>query len=165
MLTGVINTYEDSEDDAAYTGEQKEIQREWQELRAVESWINQEGWDADAEARAWSEKTQRHIDLRLDWTEVNRKLTQGKSPQKQQSLGGDQVPDLDMLDPTQRAFADRVLKWANELVDVYKHNKATGSWKSPPKLRTWLCGSAGSGKSTTLKTAVQHIRLLFQQEK
>ena len=90
MLTGVINTYEDSEDDAAYTGEQKEIQREWQELRAVESKINQEGWDVEEEARHWSEKTQRHIDLRLDWSEVKRRLTRGNAPQEQQS-------HLDML--------------------------------------------------------------------
>ena len=53
MLTGVINTFEDSDDDEAYTGEQKEIQREWQELRAVESWINQEGWDSASEGRAF----------------------------------------------------------------------------------------------------------------
>ena len=49
---GVINTYLDSDDEDAYTGEQKEIQREAQELRAVQSWINQEGWDAAAEGRA-----------------------------------------------------------------------------------------------------------------
>ena len=33
-----------------------------------------------------------------------------------------------------------------------------------PKLRAWLCGSAGSGKSTTLKTIVHHVRLLFERE-
>ena len=32
-----------------------------------------------------------------------------------------------------------------------------------PTLRTWLGGSAGSGKSSALKTIVQHIRLLFQK--
>ena len=32
-----------------------------------------------------------------------------------------------------------------------------------PKLRAWLGGSAGSGKSTTLKTCVAHVRLLFRQ--
>ena len=32
-----------------------------------------------------------------------------------------------------------------------------------PKLRTWLGGSAGSGKSTTIRTAVQHARLLFHE--
>ena len=60
----------DSEDDAAYTGEQKEIQRECQELRAVESWINQEGWDLAAEGRAVSPKIGRVIDLRLPWEQV-----------------------------------------------------------------------------------------------
>ena len=47
---------------------------------------------------------------------------------------------------------------------MYKENKSTGQWKSPRPLRTWLCGSAGSGKSTTLKTVVQHVRLLFQEQ-
>ena len=32
-----------------------------------------------------------------------------------------------------------------------------------PVLRTFLGGSAGSGKSTTLKTCVQHIRLMFRR--
>ena len=71
---------------------------------------------------------------------------------------------MEKLDPTQRAFADRVLLWARELVQVYKQNKTTGKWTKPPQLRTWLCGSAGSGKSTTLKAVVQHVRLLFQTE-
>ena len=62
LPAGVINTYDDSEDDEAYTGEQKEIQREAQELRAVESWINQKGWDTNAEARAMSPKTGKVID-------------------------------------------------------------------------------------------------------
>ena len=56
LAGGVINTYLDSDDEDAYTGEQKEIQREAQELRAVQSWINQEGWDAAAEGRAVSQK-------------------------------------------------------------------------------------------------------------
>ena len=33
-----------------------------------------------------------------------------------------------------------------------------------PKLRTFLGGSAGSGKSRTLKTCVQHIRAMFQNK-
>ena len=72
--------------------------------------------------------------------------------------------DLAKVDPTQRAFANRVLKWARELVETYKWNKANGGSKRPPRLRTWLCGSAGSGKTRTLKTIVQHVRLLFQLE-
>ena len=36
--------------------------------------------------------------------------------------------------------------------------------RSMPKLRTWLGGSAGSGKSTSLKTIVHHVRLLFRRE-
>ena len=33
-----------------------------------------------------------------------------------------------------------------------------------PLLRSYLGGSAGSGKSTTLRTVLQHLRLLFQKE-
>jgi hypothetical protein len=167
LPVGVINTFEDSDDDAAYTGEQKEIQRESQELRAVESWINQEGWDVDAEARAWSSKTDRTIDLHLDWGDVKKKLSADDGSQETKQLRASDVLrdyDLEKLDPTQRAFANRVLKWAKELVQVYKQSKTSGTWKSPPLLRTWLCGSAGSGMSTTLKAVVQHVRLLFQQQ-
>ena len=44
-----------------------------------------------------------------------------------------------------------------------KDIKNTGRMRSVPKLRAWLGGSAGSGKSTTLKTCVAHVRLLFRQ--
>ena len=71
---------------------------------------------------------------------------------------------LDKLDPTQRAFADRVLRWANEVAQAYLDVSATGKPRRVPKIRTWLGGSAGSGKSTTLKTVVQHVRLIFQRE-
>ena len=47
---------------------------------------------------------------------------------------------------------------------VYNDVAASGRQRSVPQLRTWLGGSAGSGKSTTLKTIVQHVRLLFQSE-
>ena len=71
--------------------------------------------------------------------------------------------DLDRLDPTQRVFADRTLEWANDLIRAYRTVRDTGSPLVVPTLRTWLGGSAGSGKSTTLKTIVQHIRLSFQK--
>ena len=167
LPAGCINTFEDSEDDAAYTGEQKEIERECQELRAVESWINQEGWDTAAEGFAKSPKTGNKIDLRLAWEDVKKKLQAVDTPSAATRLDPEKVNkeyDLEKLDPTQRAFADRVLLWAKELVQVYKENKSTGQWKSPRPLRTWLCGSAGSGKSTTLKTVVQHVRLHFQEQ-
>ena len=71
---------------------------------------------------------------------------------------------LDKQDPTQRAFADRVVAWAADVVRAYRTVSATGKPPKLPRLRTWLCGSAGSGKSITLKTIVQHLRLLFQRE-
>ena len=36
--------------------------------------------------------------------------------------------------------------------------------KAVPLLRCYLGDSAGSGKSTTLRTVLQHLRLLFQKE-
>ena len=56
---------------------------------------------------------------------------------------------LENLDPVQRVFANRVLKWARELVAVYKRVRATGRQERLPRLRAWLGGSTGSGKSTT----------------
>ena len=106
--------------------------------------------------------------MRLDWGDVKEKLSADNdgTREKKQLLESEVLRDYDLekLDPTQRAFADRVLLWARELVQVYKQNKTTGKWTKPPQLRTWLCGSAGSGKSTTLKAVVQHVRLLFQTE-
>ena len=56
MPAGVMNTYEDSDDEDVYGGEQKEIQREWQELRGYEQWINQKGWDPVGEGMAETSK-------------------------------------------------------------------------------------------------------------
>ena len=63
------------------------------------------------------------------------------------------------------AFANRVLKWVNELVDLYKRIEGGEEARSPPQFQSWLGGSAGSGKSTTLKTVVQHARLITQRAK
>ena len=52
LPAGVLNTYEDSTDEEAFFGEQKEIEKETQALRAVQQWVNQEGWDAEGEAKA-----------------------------------------------------------------------------------------------------------------
>ena len=64
-------------------------------------------------------------------------------------------------------FVDRGLAWGRELVEAYKYNANQGhhkKMKSVPLLRSYLCGSAGSGKTTTLCTFLQHLRLLFQKE-
>ena len=74
---------------------------------------------------------------------------------------------LEKLDPTQRAFADRVLAFGRELVRAYKHNatvRGPGRLEAVPLLRCYLGGSACAGKSTTLRVALQHLRLLFQKE-
>ena len=170
MPAGVLNVFEDSDDDEAYTGEQKEIEKELQELRAVQHWVNLDTVDAQAENRATSPTTGHAVDLRLNWEHVKTTLSKdaghGADGNSAKRLGAATLwrdYDLDALDPTQRAFADRVLKWAEDLARVYEHNIATGDRKPPPKLRTWLCGSAGSGKSRSLKALVQHIRLLYQE--
>ena len=167
---GVFNVNEDSDDDEAYYGEQKEIQKEMDELRAVQHWVNQEGWDLSVEARALSPKTVKEVDLRLDWGDVKKRLGKGAdadvdaAPARvdRDALARDY--SLEALDPTQRAFANRVLKWVSEVVEIYKKVSATGKPQRVPLLRTWLCGSAGSGKSTTLKAIVQHARVIFEDE-
>ena len=53
LPAGAINVNDDSDDDDAYCGEQEEINREMDELRVLQHWINQEGWDVANEARAY----------------------------------------------------------------------------------------------------------------
>ena len=55
--SGAVNIYEDSSDDDAYTGEQKEIAKEIDELRVAKQRINQEGWDAESHCHAISPST------------------------------------------------------------------------------------------------------------
>ena len=171
LPAGVTNVHEDSDDDDAYDGEEKEIAREMDELRVAQHWVNQEGWDAAAEGRAVSNKSGKTIELRLDWSDVKKRLTRGTGGEG--SSVGDAPFDeaavlrkypLHRLDPTQRAFANRVLTWAEELLTVYQDVKSDGVHKPLPLLRSFLAGSAGSGKSTTLKTIVQHIRLLIHRK-
>ena len=38
-----------------------------------------------------------------------------------------------------------------------------GKFRVVPRMRSYLGGSAGSGKTTTLRTIVQHVRLIFKQ--
>ena len=68
LPAGVFNVNEDSEDDEAYSGEQKEIAKKMDELRAAEHCIKQQGRDMAAEGRATSTKTGANIYLRLDWS-------------------------------------------------------------------------------------------------
>lgn len=172
LPAGVINTYEDSDDDAAYLGDQKEIAKEWQELQVAQQWINLETTDLAEQARAKSPNTNKIVELKRDWGEVKQILQKGA-----EGGGGEddanQVDEaavlrdypLDALDPTQRAFANRVLKWADELAAVYTAVEKDGKHRHLPVLRSYLGGSAGSGKSTTLRTCVQHIRLMFMKLK
>ena len=164
---GAINVYEDSDDDLALGGESLEIEKECQELRAAQSWVNQEGWDLHAESLAISAGTGRQLDLRLDWCGVQSVFDGGASASSNAAAVEEAVVlndySLEDLDPTQRVFANRVLTWAAELRDVYLRNRDTGTRDPPPLLRCFLCGSAGSGKSTTLRTALMHVRLLFQK--
>ena len=170
MPAGVINVNHDNDDEEAYGGEQKEINKEMDELRAAQHWVNQPGWDMASEGRAFSPNTNAERDLRLDWSDVKKKLAQGSEADaasagaKLNRADVERDYALDDLDPTQRAFADRALLWARELTEAYKEVHATGKQCRLPQLRTWLGGSAGAGKSRTLKTIVQHVRLYFQEQ-
>jgi len=170
LPAGVINVCEDTEDEEEYGGEEKEIAKEMQELRASQKWVNQPGWDAVSEGQAECPVTGNVVNLRLDWAEVERKMNRdldgavGKATAEKEDEVLRRYP-LELLDPTQRAFANRVLAWGAELVEAYRRSveaiAATGKPLKLPVLRTWLGGSAGSGKSTTLRTIVQHLRLMF----
>ena len=121
------------------------------------------------EGRADCEATGRSIDLRLDWSEVRSKLAKGAGGENGDALvtyasapiSLDEFP-LEQLDPTQRVFVNRVLDWATKLADTYDAVQKDGRFRKPPLMRTYLGGSAGSGKSMTLKTAVHHARKLFR---
>ena len=67
---GVFNADEDSDDEDAYLGEQRELQKEMQELLAAKHWINQKGWDVASEVQVVSPSSGKIIDLRLDWAMV-----------------------------------------------------------------------------------------------
>jgi len=79
-----------------------------------------------------SATTGREIDLRFDWTDVKKKFKKGPEADLKtlpRCLDEEIVfsdYSLDKLDPTQRVFADRVLKWAADVVAVYKHTSASG---------------------------------------
>ena len=162
---GVVNVYNDSDDDDDYCGEQKEVKAEAQELRAAAQWINPPHWDAGLEA--WGVDSHGHlIDLRvprdangqkMSWTAVKKALAEDQDPES-----SCQDFFLDDLDPTQRVFADRSLKLGKDLCDCYKQVENDGKPRNLPRLRSFFCGSAGSGKSTTLKTIVYHLRELFK---
>ena len=63
LPAGIINSHEDSSDDDDVCGEQREIAKEVQELRAAEQWVKHEGWDARAEGQALSLSSGGEIDL------------------------------------------------------------------------------------------------------
>ena len=115
LPAGVINVHDDSEDEGGYSGEQKEIAKEVQELRAAQHWINQPGWDAVREGYATSPSTGTEIDLRLDWGDVKKALAAGTgmddaaAPVRLEETAVLRDYGLEKLDPTQRVFADRVL--------------------------------------------------------
>ena len=105
----------------------------------------------------------------MDWAFVKQELNAGTEPDQETApvhLDRDAVEKkypLDGLDPTQRVFATIVLEWIKDTALTYERVRATGKQERIPKLRSWLGGSTGSGKSTTLKACVQHGRLLFQE--
>ena len=170
---GVMNVYENSSDDEDYFGEQKEVQAEIDALKSAHHWINPAHWAAEKESLAQNHLGQ-EVDLRIprgrnghpiSWETVKKMLGDESNlrescPEAQDSQ---RKYDLGKLDPTQRAFADRVLGWGAEVCGCYKDVEKDGVPRNLPILRMWLCGSAGSGKSTTLKTIVFHFRAVFSE--
>ena len=153
------------------TERRKEIQQEMQNLRCVESYVNPPTTNAAEEAFAvcgdGTRVSLREPTLhgkRCSWADVKSCFKKGNETKSddQDDNGVDRYP-LDVLDPTQRVFADRLLAWGRELVQCYLQVEKDGVPRNPPLLRTWLAGSAGSGKSTTIKTVVSHLRKMFKE--
>ena len=127
LPAGVVNVHQDSSDEDGFVGEQLEIEKERQELRAARQWVNQEGWDAEGEGHALDDSGA-DVNLRLDWDEVRRQLAKGTSNEPDSTMRVDQEVverdwPLEALDPVQRVFVDRVIAWGRELVAVYKANQ------------------------------------------
>ena len=116
----------------AFLGDQKKINRELEEIRVAQHWVNQEGWDVTSEAQIHSKSTGKVIDLHLDWGAVKKALAGGHDEAGDSDMSHvDEVTvlrdySLKKLDPTQRVFADRVLKWAGKVADVYENARSDG---------------------------------------
>ena len=83
----------------------------------------------------------------LDWDVVSKQLTEGFGDAEETAdtfhVDGDAVLEdfsLDSLDPTQRAFADRVLKWAASVARTYEAVRADGKHRRIPLLKAFLGG-------------------------
>ena len=185
---GVRNVMDDSDDELCDAGDSKELEKEMLALKVAAKWLTDrpemQNRDAGAEAKVIAENGV-EVDLRqprdasghaLSWDDVKRMLESDTATGNTASTSVFAVDRatvlrdhaLDDLDPTQRAFADRVLKWGDDLVEKYQQNQRVRSGKKlkrVPLLRCFLGGSAGSGKSTTLRTVLQHLRLKFQAAK
>ncbi|MDA8609544.1 hypothetical protein N9L19_01360 [bacterium] len=128
LLAGVLSTYEGTTDEEDLNGEQKEIASEMQALRAAQQWVNQKGWGAAVEAKA-VDSSGAVVDLRVPTDAEGRPSTSGDVQRQLAKVAGMASDDsaltssvdeedvviyfaLDKLDPTRRAFADRVLKGA-----------------------------------------------------
>ena len=170
---GVKNVCADSDDDDDFAGEQAEVLAENDALRGAADWINPPAYDTKWEAFA-EDRHGKRVDLRrpcdpqgklLSWTEVGKALERANAELEESSVNDEESTTypLEKLDPTQRVFADRVLTWGRELVDCYKKCEGDGKPRDIPILKSWFCGSAGSGKSMTLKTIVHHLRSLFAE--
>ena len=167
MPGGVLNAHEDTDNEDEYFADQAEVRCEMDALKVAESHVNVKSWNYQREGIGRT-SSGHEVDLRLDWAAAKAILKQGSEDaveDEEKSLSAAEVAEkypLDILDPTQRCFADRVLAWAGEVVQCYSDVCARRKRCAPPPLRAWVGGSAGSGKSTVLKTCVAHIRVMFQ---
>jgi len=165
MLAGAIDVDENPD----YNDDHAEIAKEIDEIQVARHWVNQEGWDVASETRVLSKSTGKVIDLHLDWGAVQKTLADGldvaEDPDTRyvdEATVLSEYP-LDKLNHTQREFADRVLRWAGKVAEVYDKVGSDGRHRPVPVMRSFLRGTADSRKSTTLRTTVQHVRLLFMK--
>ena len=135
---GVLNVCEDSDDGDDLVGEDGEIAQELRELHVVQHWVNLPGWDRAIERKVVFISIGLEVDLTLDWEEVARKIGAGAEGRRHKDVlclekaVVDADYALDDLDPTQRAFADRVLKWGDDLVKTYQQINKDGKPRPVP---------------------------------
>ena len=147
LASDFMNVYEDALDDFC-EGEAKDVVAEAEALLPFGDLINPRGLSVGAFAPPGSP--------RLPSDHVAAILSQGVRDREMADPAAPANPAV--LDPTQRAFFDFVEDWALRCKDARERREPV------PDMRVLLLGTAGTGKSTTLRETVRRAREILGRE-
>ena len=97
----------------AFLGDQKKINRELEEIRVAQHWVNQEGWDVASEAQVHSKSIGKVIDLHLDWGAVKKALADGHDEARDSDMS--HVDEVTVLRDYSGPYAARVCRSCPEM--------------------------------------------------